>query len=173
MKKRARIDKPIPEPATGKTIKNPFSTLVLKPRPKPIIRKLPSTPIDSATASTSGTNLTRPFELEDTARNLCALEWQSNGHQKEPASVFATYWNGLSNTNKGVYKCKAALQFNPPKGIAPVTTQTRSDALMDGEGGMAGAGTVIPNHNDTLRYTFNGIRYLEKSHLAKHVESRR
>ncbi|KAG1907555.1 uncharacterized protein F5891DRAFT_1180564 [Suillus fuscotomentosus] len=46
------------------------------------------------------------------ARNFCAIEWQSNGHQKEPVSIFATYWNGLSSTNKEVYKCKAALQLN-------------------------------------------------------------
>ncbi|KAG2131897.1 hypothetical protein BD769DRAFT_1722069 [Suillus cothurnatus] len=152
-------------------IKNPLSNLVLKPRPKPIIRKLPSTPIDSATTSTSGTNLTvlalpsnestpssttpetplstdaaslavkaelvnqantaimieakpnttkkrqpsmKPMRVSSkiTARNLCALEWQLNDHQKEPASVFATYWNGLSNTDKEVYKRKAALQLN-------------------------------------------------------------
>ncbi|KAG2071517.1 hypothetical protein BDR04DRAFT_1154445, partial [Suillus decipiens] len=47
-----------------------------------------------------------------TAWNLCALKWQSNGHQKEPASAFATYWNGLSKTNKEVYKHKAALQLS-------------------------------------------------------------
>ncbi|KAG2133101.1 hypothetical protein BD769DRAFT_1386262 [Suillus cothurnatus] len=46
------------------------------------------------------------------AWNLCTVEWQSNGHQKEPASIFATYWNGLSSTNKEVYKRKAALQLN-------------------------------------------------------------
>ncbi|KAG2061615.1 hypothetical protein BDR06DRAFT_966529 [Suillus hirtellus] len=33
-------------------------------------------------------------------------------HQKEPASIFATYWNGLSSTDKKVYKRKAALQLN-------------------------------------------------------------
>ncbi|KAG1799079.1 uncharacterized protein BJ212DRAFT_1488461 [Suillus subaureus] len=48
------------------------------------------------------------------ARNLCALEWQSNGHQKEPASVFATYWNRLSTADKELYKCKAAVQLSAP-----------------------------------------------------------
>ncbi|KAG2054060.1 hypothetical protein BDR06DRAFT_955647 [Suillus hirtellus] len=46
-----------------------------------------------------------------TVRNLCALEWQSNGHQKELASVFATYWNSLLKTDKEVYKHKAAVQL--------------------------------------------------------------
>ncbi|KAG1740912.1 hypothetical protein EDB19DRAFT_1828308 [Suillus lakei] len=46
-----------------------------------------------------------------TARNLCALEWQSNGHQKEPASVFVTYWNRLPTANKELYKRKAAVQL--------------------------------------------------------------
>ncbi|KAG1737197.1 hypothetical protein EDB19DRAFT_1909892 [Suillus lakei] len=46
-----------------------------------------------------------------TARNLCALEWQSNGHQKEPASVFATYWNRLPTADKELYKCKAVVQL--------------------------------------------------------------
>ncbi|KAG1901655.1 uncharacterized protein F5891DRAFT_1187106 [Suillus fuscotomentosus] len=56
---------------------------------------------------------TKPMRvsLKITARNLCALEWQSNSHQKEPASVFATYWNGLSKTDKEVYKHKVALQL--------------------------------------------------------------
>ncbi|KAG1887468.1 uncharacterized protein F5891DRAFT_1199872 [Suillus fuscotomentosus] len=56
---------------------------------------------------------TKPMRVSSkiTARNLCALEWQSNGHQKEPASVFATYWNSLSKTDKEVYKHKAALQL--------------------------------------------------------------
>ncbi|KAG2126249.1 uncharacterized protein EDB93DRAFT_1341140 [Suillus bovinus] len=56
---------------------------------------------------------TKPMRVSSkiTARNLCALEWQSNSHQKEPASVFATYWNGLSKTDKEVYKHKAALQL--------------------------------------------------------------
>ncbi|KAG1846995.1 hypothetical protein DFJ58DRAFT_730322 [Suillus subalutaceus] len=26
-----------------------------------------------------------------TPRNLCALDWQANGHQREPASAFALY----------------------------------------------------------------------------------
>ncbi|KAG2356740.1 hypothetical protein BDR07DRAFT_1612917 [Suillus spraguei] len=56
---------------------------------------------------------TKPMRVSAkiTARNLCALGWQSNGHQKEPASVFACYWNGLSKTDKEVYKCKAATQL--------------------------------------------------------------
>ncbi|KAG1718012.1 hypothetical protein EDB19DRAFT_2046776 [Suillus lakei] len=37
---------------------------------------------------------------------------ESNSHQKEPASVFATYWNSLSSTDKEVYKRRAALQLN-------------------------------------------------------------
>ncbi|KAG1751989.1 hypothetical protein EDD22DRAFT_1052859 [Suillus occidentalis] len=56
---------------------------------------------------------TKPMRVSAkiTARNLCAFNWQSNGHQKEPASAFATYWNGLSKANKEVYKCKATAQL--------------------------------------------------------------
>ncbi|KAG2357065.1 hypothetical protein BDR07DRAFT_1463714 [Suillus spraguei] len=56
---------------------------------------------------------TKPMRVSAkiTAQNLCALDWQSNDHQKEPASVFACYWNGLSKTDKEVYKCKAATQL--------------------------------------------------------------
>ncbi|KAG1796664.1 uncharacterized protein HD556DRAFT_1306860 [Suillus plorans] len=43
-----------------------------------------------------------------TARNLCALDWQQNGNQTEPACVFAAYWNKLSNADKEAYKRKAA-----------------------------------------------------------------
>ncbi|KAG1794481.1 uncharacterized protein BJ212DRAFT_1490081 [Suillus subaureus] len=192
MKKQAWINEPVTEPASDEAreptppphtnkgkdkeaaaieIKNPLSDLVLKPRPKPVIRKLPSTSIDSPTASTSGTNLIlappsnkstptstvpetpssstdtaslavktelvnqasaaivieekantikkhqpsmKPMRVsfKITAQNLCTLDWQSNSHQKELASVFATYWNSLSKTNKEVYKRKAALQLN-------------------------------------------------------------
>ncbi|KAG2079795.1 hypothetical protein BD769DRAFT_1685870 [Suillus cothurnatus] len=35
-----------------------------------------------------------------TVQNLCAFDWQSNGHQKEPATVSASYWNELSKVNK-------------------------------------------------------------------------
>ncbi|KAG1830096.1 hypothetical protein EV424DRAFT_1376898 [Suillus variegatus] len=47
---------------------------------------------------------TKPMRMSPkiTAWNLCALEWQSNGHQKEPASVFATYWNRLPTADKEV-----------------------------------------------------------------------
>ncbi|KAG1835387.1 hypothetical protein F4604DRAFT_782267 [Suillus subluteus] len=112
-----------------------------------------------------------------TPRNLCALDWQSNGHQKEPASVFATYWNGLSNTDKELcpfyidisyllttttttitgiqtQRLYSSTRLDPPKGTAPVTTQTRSDGwraqVRDGgrgQCGMAGAGAAIPNHS--------------------------
>ncbi|KAG1898401.1 uncharacterized protein F5891DRAFT_1190772 [Suillus fuscotomentosus] len=58
---------------------------------------------------------TKPMHVSAkiTARNLCALDWQSNGHQKEPATVFASYWNGLSKADKDVYtyKCKATAQL--------------------------------------------------------------
>ncbi|KAG2743296.1 hypothetical protein P692DRAFT_20178176 [Suillus brevipes Sb2] len=56
---------------------------------------------------------TKPMRVSAkiTARNLCAFDWQSNGHQKEPASAFATYWNGLSKADKEVYKCKATAQL--------------------------------------------------------------
>ncbi|KAG1869609.1 hypothetical protein F4604DRAFT_1927004 [Suillus subluteus] len=55
---------------------------------------------------------TKPMRvsLKITAQNLCALEWQSNGNQKEPASVFATYWNGLSTADKELYKHKVSVQ---------------------------------------------------------------
>ncbi|KAG1803404.1 uncharacterized protein BJ212DRAFT_1395978, partial [Suillus subaureus] len=57
---------------------------------------------------------TKPMRVSPkiTARNLCALEWQSNGHQKEPASVFATYWNRLSTADKELYKRKAAVRLS-------------------------------------------------------------
>ncbi|KAG1894660.1 uncharacterized protein F5891DRAFT_1194963 [Suillus fuscotomentosus] len=55
---------------------------------------------------------TKPMRVSPkiTARNLCALKWQSNGIQKEPASVFATYWNGLSTADKELYKRKVSVQ---------------------------------------------------------------
>ncbi|KAG2348564.1 hypothetical protein BDR05DRAFT_527547 [Suillus weaverae] len=34
--------------------------------------------------------------------NLCALDWQAKGHQREPASAFALYWNNLSASIKEV-----------------------------------------------------------------------
>ncbi|KAG1739954.1 uncharacterized protein EDB91DRAFT_1082318 [Suillus paluster] len=56
---------------------------------------------------------TKPMRVSAkiTACNLCAFDWQSNGHQKEPVTVFASYWNGLSKTDKDVYKCKATAQL--------------------------------------------------------------
>ncbi|KAG1858406.1 hypothetical protein DFJ58DRAFT_726660 [Suillus subalutaceus] len=56
---------------------------------------------------------TKPMRVSPkiTARNLCALDWQSNSHQKEPATVFASYWIGLSKADKEIYKCKAAVQL--------------------------------------------------------------
>ncbi|KAG1869618.1 hypothetical protein F4604DRAFT_1927021 [Suillus subluteus] len=47
-----------------------------------------------------------------TPRNLCALDWQANGHQCEPASVFALYWNNLSTSIKEEYKQKATAQVS-------------------------------------------------------------
>ncbi|KAG1763652.1 hypothetical protein EV702DRAFT_1051735 [Suillus placidus] len=172
---------PTPPPSTDKgkevpslvEVKNPLSNLVLKPRPKPIARKVPTTSTDSSTSLTSGdipTTITPPsngstsvsipdrpsstdtaslavkvellaadkkptpimidlkgrpeaikkrqpstkpmrVSAKITARNLCALDWQMNGHQRDPASVFAMYWNGLSNADKQVYKHKAVLQL--------------------------------------------------------------
>ncbi|KAG1779799.1 hypothetical protein EV702DRAFT_1043681 [Suillus placidus] len=56
---------------------------------------------------------TKPMRVgaKITPQNLCALEWQLNGHQREPANIFATYWNGLSKADKEVYKSKAAAQL--------------------------------------------------------------
>ncbi|KAG1758013.1 hypothetical protein EDB19DRAFT_1822924 [Suillus lakei] len=56
---------------------------------------------------------TKPMRVSPkiTARNLCALKWQSNGHQREPASIFAIFWNGLSSTDKEAYKCKVVQQL--------------------------------------------------------------
>ncbi|KAG1792343.1 uncharacterized protein HD556DRAFT_1482047 [Suillus plorans] len=47
-----------------------------------------------------------------TPRNLCALDWQANGHQREPASAFALYWNSLSTSIKEEYKRKATAQIS-------------------------------------------------------------
>ncbi|KAG2339802.1 hypothetical protein BDR05DRAFT_1003127 [Suillus weaverae] len=57
---------------------------------------------------------TKPMHVSSKikAQNLCTIKWQLNGHQKEPASVFATFWNGLLTTDKEVYKHKVALQLN-------------------------------------------------------------
>ncbi|KAG1750833.1 hypothetical protein EDB19DRAFT_1904224 [Suillus lakei] len=52
-----------------------------------------------------------PMSPKITAWNLCALEWQSNSHQREPASIFAIFWNGLSSTDKEAYKRKAVQQL--------------------------------------------------------------
>ncbi|KAG1730375.1 uncharacterized protein EDB91DRAFT_1252641 [Suillus paluster] len=70
-----------------------------KPRPEAIKKRQPST---------------KPMRVSAkiTAQNLCALDWQMNRHQRDPASVFAMYWNSLSNTDKEVYKHKVVLQFN-------------------------------------------------------------
>lgn len=45
-----------------------------------------------------------------TPRNICALDWQKNGHQREPASAFALYWDNLSTSMKEEYKSKATAQ---------------------------------------------------------------
>ncbi|KAG1758719.1 hypothetical protein EDD22DRAFT_956580 [Suillus occidentalis] len=93
---------PTPPPSTDKgkgkevpivEVKNPLSNLVMKPRPRPLSSK--------------------PMCVSPkiTAWNLCALEWQSNGHQKELASVFAAYWNRLPTADKELYKHKAAVQL--------------------------------------------------------------
>ncbi|KAG2063156.1 hypothetical protein BDR04DRAFT_1123455 [Suillus decipiens] len=56
---------------------------------------------------------TKPMHVSPkiTARNLCTLKWQSNGHQKEPASAFMTYWNRLPAAHKELYKSKAAVEL--------------------------------------------------------------
>ncbi|KAG1770999.1 hypothetical protein EDD22DRAFT_842979 [Suillus occidentalis] len=68
-----------------------------------------------------------------TVRNLCALEWQSNGHQKEPASAFATYWNRLPAADKELYKSKAAVE----DGLTLTITRMNSGRRDGGGGGMA------------------------------------
>ncbi|KAG1890307.1 hypothetical protein F4604DRAFT_1914851 [Suillus subluteus] len=45
-----------------------------------------------------------------TPRNICTLDWQKNGHQREPASAFALYWDNLSTSMKAEYKSKATAQ---------------------------------------------------------------
>ncbi|KAG2133408.1 hypothetical protein BD769DRAFT_1774591 [Suillus cothurnatus] len=57
---------------------------------------IPSTINSKAQPAKKRQPSTKPMRvsLKIMARNLCALDWQSNGHQKEPASIFATYWNG-------------------------------------------------------------------------------
>lgn len=47
-----------------------------------------------------------------TARNICALDWQANGHQREPASAFALYWINLSASIKEEYKTKTATRVS-------------------------------------------------------------
>ncbi|KAG2359390.1 hypothetical protein BDR07DRAFT_1462550 [Suillus spraguei] len=67
---------------------------------------------------------TKPMRVSAkiTARNLCALDWQSNGHQKEPASVFACYWNGLSKTDtKRCTSAKQLLSSNQLESVLPAT----------------------------------------------------
>lgn len=46
-----------------------------------------------------------------TPRNLCALDWQAKGHQRDPASAFALYWNNLAASIKEEYKRMAAAQI--------------------------------------------------------------
>ncbi|KAG1769681.1 hypothetical protein EV702DRAFT_1202709 [Suillus placidus] len=77
-------------------------------------KSIPPNTIDSKPQPTKKCQpSTKPMRVSSkiTARNLCALEWQSNGHQKEPASVFAIFWNGLSSTDKEAYKRKAVQQL--------------------------------------------------------------
>ncbi|KAG2068874.1 hypothetical protein BDR04DRAFT_1119480 [Suillus decipiens] len=40
--------------------------------------------------------------MKVTPCNLCALNWQAKGHQHEPASAFALYWNNLSTSIKEI-----------------------------------------------------------------------
>ncbi|KAG1720858.1 uncharacterized protein EDB91DRAFT_1088673 [Suillus paluster] len=47
-----------------------------------------------------------------------------NFHQKEPMTVFASYWNGLSKADKELYKCKAAAQL---KSAGASTTSNDAD----------------------------------------------
>ncbi|KAG2084655.1 hypothetical protein BD769DRAFT_1646209 [Suillus cothurnatus] len=89
----------------------PKTTIAIDAKPDTIKKRQPST---------------KPMRVSTkiTARNLCALNWQSNGHQKEPASVFASYWNGLSKADKEVYKCKADAQVSATHHILSHTTLT-------------------------------------------------
>ncbi|KAG1829554.1 hypothetical protein DFJ58DRAFT_737272 [Suillus subalutaceus] len=75
---------------------------------------IPSNMIDSKAQPIKKQQLsTKPMCMSPkiTAWNLCALDWQLNGHQKEPASIFAIFWNGLSSTNKEAYKRKVVQQL--------------------------------------------------------------
>ncbi|KAG2108685.1 uncharacterized protein F5147DRAFT_760907 [Suillus discolor] len=78
-------------------------------RSTPIQKKISAPPSNTSTSKINS-DITEVLS-EGYCANLCALDWQSNGHQKEPASVFAFYWNGLSKADKEVYKCKAAAQL--------------------------------------------------------------
>ncbi|KAG2091821.1 uncharacterized protein F5147DRAFT_619790 [Suillus discolor] len=115
-------------------------------RSTPIQKKIPAPPSNTSTSKINS-DITEVLS-EGYCANLCALNWQSNGHQKEPASVFASYWNGLSKADKEVYKCKAAAQVSatchilshsitltvpfcssnqpPAESVLPATTWTRS-----------------------------------------------
>ncbi|KAG2345644.1 hypothetical protein BDR05DRAFT_1013609 [Suillus weaverae] len=63
-------------------------------------------------------------EIKNTVK-LCALNWQNNGHQKQPASVFVLYWNSLAATAKEDYKRKATAQ------LSSTSTLVQASSLAD------------------------------------------
>ncbi|KAG1839980.1 hypothetical protein DFJ58DRAFT_845516 [Suillus subalutaceus] len=122
-------------------VNNPLSNFVFKPHPKPIPKKVPASidsatfgttsaeltiiiPPSNDPSDTNAASLTVEMELllatplEHIPSMINLKAQPAKKHQqstkpmcKELASVFATYWNGLSKTDKEVYKHKVALQL--------------------------------------------------------------
>ncbi|KAG2150675.1 uncharacterized protein EDB93DRAFT_1103383 [Suillus bovinus] len=118
-------------------VNNPLSNFVFKPRPNPIPKKVTASinSITSGTTSAEPTIITPPSN--DPSDTSLAVKMEllvakppdpipstinskaqpakkrqpSTKPMREPASIFATYWNGLSKAEKEVYKHKAALQL--------------------------------------------------------------
>ncbi|KAG2110469.1 hypothetical protein BD769DRAFT_1392274 [Suillus cothurnatus] len=98
-------------PVLNLMIKRMRDNLVLKPRPRPIPKMTPA-PTSSLSVKKellvpAPTKKVRqpsakPMRIgtKVTPRNFCALDWQANCHQCEPASAFALYWNDLSTNVK-------------------------------------------------------------------------
>ncbi|KAG2337295.1 hypothetical protein BDR05DRAFT_952743 [Suillus weaverae] len=87
-----------------------YSTTTLASKPSSSNTSLPMTTIPSPDLPSSNNDFSKPMQVTAniTVQNLCALDWQQNGNQTEPACAFAAYWNKLSNSDKDVYKQKAA-----------------------------------------------------------------
>ncbi|KAG1826390.1 hypothetical protein EV424DRAFT_1643316 [Suillus variegatus] len=139
-KKRAWINsditsEPVTKPSTSSTNEAIPDTLR---HPSLDCEPTPPPSTDKGKGKEYQANAHEPKDI--TAWNLCALKQQSNGHQKEPASVFVTYWNRLPTVDKELYKRKAAVQ----DWLKQTTITMNSGRDGRGRGGEGARGAAIP-----------------------------